>query len=998
MSSEPPSAGQDEHCGVARRGGLDKLMLRLSEVLISAEPGKLHEAFAASLAVVGAAAGVDRCFMFELDASLHTASMIQEWTGPGVKAARESFAGVTRESLPTLFARAAAGQTLRVDALAEGWVETDGPESLIRVDAQQPKGNEDRSAAADQTTSNPDAGRELAWLSTWGVSAFMLQPIVADDRVIGLLGVSQQQRPRRWSEMESRLLKRASALIAPALQRRRTQDRLAFHLDNVPLAVIEWNAQWRVQQWSPQAERMFGWSASDVVGRAWDEWPFVPDDERANITEVARALMSGNGSANQSINRNLTADGRVITCNWFNSVMRDAAGASVSILSFVQDITESVAVSERLSAREAELQRLHAELRARASEAMRESELRYGYLAEAATDLISCHDAEGRYLYASPAAEGLLGYRPEQLVGRGAYELIHPDDTAAVQENHGQLLATGQGDALTYRLRHCRGHYVWVETSSRLIDPADVDGGADASISQPSQIVAVTRDATARLQAELALRDSERRYRQLAEHATDLISTHDAAGRFTYVSPAAFRLLGYTNEDLRGTRPRNLAHPEDRAKVIDSLRRLRENAGVVSTTFRARHRQGHYIWLESSSHHDSQEITVVSRDVTDRLRAEEQLHLIQQAVDQVRESVIITDNRLQRPGPHILYVNPAFTSLTGYRAADILGKSPRVLQGPRTDQAVIERLRVCLRDGQPFFGQTVNYRRDGSEYFVEWHINPVTDPQGNLTHWVAIQRDITARKTAEELARLHRDELAHATRVSAIGEMASGLAHELNQPLAAITSYIQGSLHRIEHSDAPARELVDPLQRAAEQAGRAGEIIRGIRAFVTKRGAKRRTHHLPDLIARTLTLLEADIRTQQTTIQLQTRDQPPPVYVDGIQIEQILFNLIRNALEAMEALPVERRRLDITTLVPEPGQVQVSLRDHGPGLAPAQLDRLFHPFFSTKDGMGMGLTISQSIAQAHHGRLHAAPHPEGGLIFHLTLPTQQSQNPPSEVD
>ena len=978
MKSNAPTAG-NEGASTPQADALgDRLTLRLSEILISAEVGSMGAAFAESLEVVGQALAVDSCFMFEFDASLHSASMVEEWTAEGIEPIRENFAGVTREGLPTLFPRAAAGQSVLVRSVAEGWCDLEDAdlEGWAREDASV------------DPTAEP---RHLAGL---GVTAFILQPIRAGQQIIGLLGCNQRRGERDWTPAESELLERLARLLSPALERRRTRDRLAFHLDNVPLAVIEWNSQWRVQHWSPQAERAFGWTAQQVMGRAWDEWGFVPESEIPKVREVAQRLMVGQETSNHSTNRNLTADGRVITCNWFNSVMRDQAGALVSILSFVQDVSASIEVQQKLTSREAELERLHAELRARASEALRESELRYGYLAEAATDMISCHDERGRYLYASPASEALLGYRSDQLAGRDAYELIHPDDQAAVSASHTSLMHTGQGHALTYRLRHREGHYVWVETRSRSIDPARASAYLpkihDADGTPQGQIVAVTRDATARQEAELALRDSERRYRQLAEHATDMISTHDATGRFTYVSPAARRLLGYESHELLGTLPRALAHPEDRAKVINSLRRLRSTPGVVSTTFRARHRQGHYVWLESSSHHGASEITVVSRDVTDRLHAEQQLHLIQQAVDQVRESVIITDNQLQHPGPHILYVNPAFTKLTGYRSPDILGKSPRILQGPRTDHAVIERLRECLRQGQAFFGQTVNYRRDGSEYFVEWHINPVTDHRGKLTHWVAIQRDITARKTAEELARLHRDELAHATRVSAIGEMASGLAHELNQPLAAINNYIEGTLHRIEHGDASARDLVDPLRRAAEQASRAGEIIRGIRAFVTKRNAERRPHHLPDLITRTLTLLEADIRNHQTSINLELPQQLPTIDADGIQIEQVLFNLIRNALEAMATIPIDRRRLDIAVHTSEPGQIKLTLRDHGPGLPPDKMDRLFHPFFSTKDGMGMGLTISQSIAQAHGGRLHAAPHPGGGLIFHLTLPAQSS--------
>ena len=959
----------------SNREEVEALMLRLSRCFIAAGTGDLDRGFGRALEALGRHGGADSCYVFEFDASRSSASMVNEWLAPPHEAIRSHFAGVNDQVLPTLFPRAADGQTLRVKALSE---------------------------LAD---AGPGGQVEREFLQRLDVGAFLLVPIHIDQRVIGLLGVNHRGGPRNWTDAQEQLLHKAAPIFSSALDHRRTQHRLAFHINNAPLAVIEWDAAWRVQQWSPEAERTFGWRAEQVMGRTLGDWPFVVSDDAARVQEITDNLIAGRDASNQLVNRNLTRDGRIITCAWFNSVMRDHAGALVSILSFARDVSDMVATQSQLQASRRELEVLHAELRQRAAGALRESELRYRHLADAATDLISCHDLEGQYLYASPAAEALLGYPPAQLVGLSAFDLIHPDDAQRIHRVLREIVETDGGSVETYRLRHRLGHYLWVESTSRVIEapqpspvsgsssgdgPRESAGSRDLADAEESgggrQIVAVTRDATARLEAESALRDSESRYRRLAEHATDMISTHDEKGRFTYVSPAGQRLLGYSNNDLRGTMPRELAHPNDRQAVIDSLDRLRRATRTISTTFRARRKDGRYVWLESSSRNDGREITVVSRDVTDRLHAEQQLQLVRQAVDQVRDAVVITDNQLRTPGPHILYVNPAFATMTGYEPGEILGQSPRFLQGPQTDTAVLERLRECLREGQAFFGETINYHKDGSPYQVEWNINPVTNSRGVITHWVAIQRDITARKTAEQVARLHRDELAHATRVSSIGEMASGLAHELNQPLTAVRNYIEGSLRRLESNPDAAGEIVEPLRRAAEQAGRAGQIIRGIRNFVTKRETHRNPQALNDILQQTLTLLDAELQTHLTTIDLRLDERLPPVEVNGIQIEQVLLNLIRNALEAMATTPPAQRRLEITSQQLPPDKIQITIRDHGPGLEPAQLDRLFHPFFSTKGGMGIGLTISQSIIQAHGGHLHAMPHPQQGLIFVLTLP------------
>ncbi|MEM8739021.1 MAG: PAS domain S-box protein [Planctomycetota bacterium] len=638
--------------------------------------------------------------------------------------------------------------------------------------------------------------------------------------------------------------------------------RLAFHIDNAPLGVIEWDAQWRIQRWSPMAERMFGWSADEVIGRRWDDWRFVCKDDMSRVERLMRGLVGDGKSTNVLVNRNHTKDGRLLTCAWFTSVMRGDRGEVVSFLSFAQDVTEHYRDRDELVARRRELQTLNDELEAR--------------------------------------------------VARRTAELTQ---TAA------------------------------------------------------------------------DLRESERRYRMLAENATDMISCHSFDGRFTCVSPACRALLGCEPEDLIGELPRVIAHPDDRHLVIDSLHRLRQAVGVVRTTFRALKRDGSVVWLESSSHSQGEEIVVVSRDVTQRLDAEHRLRLIESAVDQVGEAVVITDADLHSPGPRIVYVNPAFTAMTGYSADEALGRSPRLLQGPRTRPEVLDRLRHALSAGKPFLGQNVNYRKDGSEYTVEWNINPLRDARQQITHWVAIQRDVTARNLALQMAQVHRAELAHVARLSTMGEMASGLAHEINQPLAAITNYTNGILKHLQKTPDPHPQISTALARIADQSERAAQIIRRIRAFVNKRGSVRAVHHLNDLIRETLSLLETDLQEHQTRVDLDLAQDLPPIHVDGIQIEQVLVNVIRNALEAMETLPSGQRTIRLTSTLEPTGHLRVTIHDHGSGLSESQRNHLFDPFFSTKeDGMGLGLTISQSIAQDHGGRLWATPDPQIGTRLHLTLP------------
>jgi two-component system sensor histidine kinase DctS len=248
--------------------------------------------------------------------------------------------------------------------------------------------------------------------------------------------------------------------------------------------------------------------------------------------------------------------------------------------------------------------------------------------------------------------------------------------------------------------------------------------------------------------------------------------------------------------------------------------------------------------------------------------------------------------------------------------------------------------------------------------------------------------DITERKRAEELYRQQQERLQFTSRLVTMGEMASTLAHELNQPLSAISSYATGCVNRIEAGDATAVELKPPLAKLAAQAQRAGQIIRRIHDFVRRSEPRRELSDLNTIIEDALGLMEADTRKRGVRVIARLEPHLPPVSVDRVMVEQVAINLIRNGLDAMGDSPPGARLLTVETHE-ENQELILSVGDNGPGIPEDVAARLFAPFFSTKaEGMGMGLNICRSIAELHRGRLWfeaARPH---GTIFHLSLPLE----------
>jgi C4-dicarboxylate-specific signal transduction histidine kinase len=310
---------------------------------------------------------------------------------------------------------------------------------------------------------------------------------------------------------------------------------------------------------------------------------------------------------------------------------------------------------------------------------------------------------------------------------------------------------------------------------------------------------------------------------------------------------------------------------------------------------------------------------------------------------------------------------------------------------PADRARVLEAFRRLDASGMPLDIEYQVILRDGRIRHLHHIAQSVRDASGVQKH-VGTIHDVTDRRRAEDEARQLQDRLTHFSRLSTMGEMAAGLAHEINQPLSAIATYAQACHRFLKQPEPDLADVVAALEQINAQALRAGEVIRRLRNFVKNREVKREAVNCSRLLDDLRTLAETDARLHNIRLQIDAPDGLPTVYADPIQLQQVVLNLVRNAIDAMADAPEDQREVVLMTRQTEDGELQITVADHGSGLAPEATEHLFNPFFTTKaGGTGLGLAISRSIVRAHGGRLWHTPNEECGAQFHFTLPVSPAR-------
>jgi PAS domain S-box-containing protein len=424
-------------------------------------------------------------------------------------------------------------------------------------------------------------------------------------------------------------------------------------------------------------------------------------------------------------------------------------------------------------------------------------------------------------------------------------------------------------------------------------------------------------------------------------------------------------------------------HPDDLSDVSASIQKSAQDLTPWCHEYRIKFNDGNVRWLFGNAvpEREADGATLwhgFITDVTERKLIEAKLDSIFNASVEGIITVDISNN-------HIISANAAVETIFGYKPEELAGCGISNLI-PSEHFNLLDTVQPSGQiqeiDGLHKNGSVVPLDMSIAEYSID-----------NAHYFTTIVRDVSLRKHREQQDKEHLNQLAHVTRLGLMGEMASGIAHEVNQPLTAVTTYTQVSLNLIKAEKPDLEKLSEILHKTQEQALRAGRIIHRMREFVKSHTTLHSIADINTLINNAAGLCVDEIKEHNITLSFKLEEHLPPVNVDQVQIEQVIISLIRNSIDALQNSPAnQERRLSIQSELTSNNSIQVRIKDNGQGINEEQQEKILMPFFTTKsEGMGMGLSISSSLIEAHEGYLHFNSQPGKGTTFYFTLPARDKQ-------
>src|SRR5574343_235902 len=471
----------------------------------------------------------------------------------------------------------------------------------------------------------------------------------------------------------------------------------------------------------------------------------------------------------------------------------------------------------------------------------------------------------------------------------------------------------------------------------------------------------------------------------------------DLEGRITFVNAAFCRMTGFSESELVGIKP---PYPYWPPEEFDQLQHnsdtaLAGRAPAAGFEMRIMRKNGERfdvrLYFSPLIDTNGQQIGWMAsmNDITEPKRVRVELERAHERFTTVLDGLDSSVHVADAETGEILFANRAFQNIYGF---DAVGRDSELVTSPcrPPPDAYLHDPRLIGSDELPceIYDGEIQHALSGHWYHL--HERAIRRVDGRTVR-VQVAADITDRKHIDEVNLQQQKRLEQTSRLITMGEMASSLAHELNQPLSAIANYRAGCVKRMQAGNYRLEDLLAAMQKASDQAERAGKIIRRMREMVKKGDPNRQPVALGALVEEARAVADVEAKRTGTQIIVDLPQQLPRIVVDRIMIEQVLLNLVKNGIEAMHDVPFERRQLTLQAKLVDERMLEVTVTDQGHGLAEEDIEKIFAPFYTTKaEGMGIGLAICRSIIEFHQGRLWVTPRREGGTIFHFTVPIEEN--------
>ena len=646
-----------------------------------------------------------------------------------------------------------------------------------------------------------------------------------------------------------------------------------------------------------------------------------------------------------------------------------------------------------------------------AEEALRQSEWRLRNLIDALPAMIWSTSPEGTPTYVNKRFTDVIGATVDGIIGSDGSpsldRIIHPDDIGGAMAAIKRSFTTGVPYVMQYRQLRRGGSYRWTETRAEPL--RDLSGNI-------LQWYGVSVDIHDLIVAQATLQDRERRLRERIDAVPVHFWTATPQGLPSYINKRAQDRVGINLADFEPLEdPVNAKrlqqeifkthHPEDAARVQQSLARSFHTGESHVVRHRRGGKDGVYRWTESrlEPQRDKDGNILqwcgVSIDIDDAVRAQEALRQREQELSQLVNMVPVYIRRLTPEGEPNFF-NKRLTDFIGMELAEIAASGagrlhPAVMNFVHPDEApdLLATVRHSVTTGEGYAKKYRLRRADGVYRWVETRAEPIRNPEGAITQWYVISLDIddeVRAQEAEEALRQASDKLAKATQAANLAELSASIAHEVNQPLAAIVANSHACERWLSANPPNIERAKITTERIIRDANSAAEVVSRIRALFRQSVEQRSSTTLSSVIAEARNLMAEEVARRRVRMDVDVESNLPLIVLDRVQIQQVLINLIRNGIDAMDFAAGDRA---LAIRVHRMGDViQTEVSDHGRGIESP--DKIFEPFFTTKEnGMGMGLAICRSIVESHGGRLWAEKNEHRGATFIFTLPVEVKKAP-----